>query len=280
MALLLYTAVRYLPLFDGRAVLAIDRISEAAEPRGQAARRVVLVSIDGLAPRVLAAVPTPTLDRLGEEGLRVEGVLTVVPSITMTSHASMLSGLPPEEHGVFFNRVEPWRELRFPTIYTDCAELRLRCGLFAGKRKFVHFAENEPGVERYQFEGNAAEVFRSALEYTRERDPDFLFVHLAEVDLVGHAEGWGSDAQARAVAEIDAQLGSFVDALALLPRPLAVLVTADHGGTGTSHHQDTLLNREIPWMLWGDGAGIDPSPIRSTLATYAVVRRLLTEPER
>lgn len=268
--------VRYVPLFDDHAVPAIDRSSEAAEPRGQATRRVVLVSIDGLAPRVLAAAPTPALDRLADEGLSVQGVLTVVPSITMTSHASMLSGLPPEQHGVLFNRVEPWRELRFPTIYSVCREARLRCGLFAGKRKFVHFAEHEPGVERYQYGAKAAEVFRHALAYARERDPDFMFVHLAEVDLAGHVEGWGSEAQARTVTGIDAQLGAFVEALAALPRPLAILVTADHGGSDTTHHQDTPENREIPWILWGDGAEIDPSQVRSTLDTYKIIRELLS----
>jgi len=274
----LFGVARYAPLFDGRAALSIDRTSEALTPRVRAGRRVVLVSIDGLAPRFLAAVPTPALDRLVEEGLRVDGVVTVVPSITMTSHASMLSGLSPEEHDVYFNRYQPWRDLRFPTIFSACLEAKLRCGLFAGKRKFAHFAEVEPGAERYQFGENAAEVLRQALQYVEQRDPDFLFVHLAEVDRTGHAEGWGSDPQMRAITEIDTQLGAFIDALAELPRPLAILVTADHGGTDTTHHQDTPLNREIPWILWGDAAGIDPSSIKTTLDTYSVVRELLNEP--
>ncbi|MCP5056578.1 MAG: hypothetical protein GY937_07590 [bacterium] len=269
---------RFAPLFDGRAALSIDRTSQAPGARSPAGRLVVLVSIDGLAPRFLAAVPTPALDRLGKEGMRVDGVLTVVPSITMTSHATMLSGLPPEEHGVYFNRYQPWRDLRFPTIYSACFEAKLRCGLFAGKRKFAHFAEHEPGAERYQFGENAEEVLRQALHYAEQRDPDFLFVHLAEVDRTGHEAGWGSTHQMQAIAEIDARLGAFTEALAGLPRPLAILVTADHGGTETSHHQDTPLNRQIPWILWGDRVGIDPSSIKTTLDTHAVVRKLLNEP--
>lgn len=269
---------RYAPLFDGRAALSIDRTSEALGARIRAGRRVVLVSIDGLAPRFLEAAPTPALDRLAEEGMRVDGVVTVVPSITMTSHASMLSGLLPEEHGVYFNRYQPWRELRFPTVFSACREARLRCGVFAGKRKFAHFAEQEPGAERYQFGEGAAQVLRQALQYVEKRDPDFLFVHLAEVDRTGHEAGWGSPAQLQAIAEIDTRLGAFAEALAGLPRPLTILVTADHGGTETSHHQDTPLNREIPWILWGDAAGIDPSTIGTTLDTYATVHELLNRP--
>lgn len=225
---------------------------------------------------MLARVPTPFLDRLAAEGSVAERALTVTPSITMTSHASMLSGLLPKEHGVFFNRVEPWRKLRFPTLFTVCAEARLRCGLFAGKRKFVHFAEHEPGVERYQFSSSSAEVLAHALAWTRERDPDFVFVHLAEVDRWGHAEGWGSEAQARAIREIDGRLRDFVAALGRGDRPLVVLVTADHGGAGTSHHEDRPENREIPWILWGAAppADLDLREV-STLDTYRVVRGLL-----
>ncbi len=272
---LLYRIGRYAPLFEERAALAIDRSAEGRSRQAAAPRRVLLVSIDGLGPSLLAEVPTPFLDRLAADGLQAEAVTTVVPPVTLTSHASMLSGLPPEEHGVFFNRVEPWRELRFATIYTDCARARLRCGLFAGKRKFVHFAEHEPGVERYQYGANAAEVLCHALRYAHQRDPDFLFVHLAEVDLTGHTEGWGSGLQARALQEIDTRLAAFVAVLAELPRPLVVLVTSEHGGSGTSHHEDTPANREIPWILWGDGVTTDISPAASTLDTYTALQGFL-----
>ncbi|MCP3984002.1 MAG: hypothetical protein GY723_06415 [bacterium] len=276
LAVVLYAAAWFAPLFDGLAPLSIDRTSEGSTPRIQSGRRVVLVSIDGLAARFLDAERTPTLDRLASEGIRAEGVVTVVPSITMTSHASMLSGLVPKEHGVFFNRFEPWRKLRFPTIYSICREAQLGCGLFAGKRKFVHFAEYESGVERYQYAEDSEEVFRRALHYAEQRDPDFLFVHLAEVDRMGHQEGWGSTPQRLAIADIDAQLGEFVDGLIALARPLAILVTADHGGSDTTHHQDTPLNREIPWVLWGDRASITSSQVHSTLDTYEVIRQLLS----
>lgn len=278
LAFALYLPLRFAPLFEGSAALSIRRDPRPDPAQGRPARRVLLVSIDGLAPRVLSEVDTPFLDRLAREGVRATRALTVAPPITMTSHASMLSGLAPERHGVFFNRHEPWRELRFPTLFTACAEQGLRCGLFAGKRKFVHFAEHEAGVERYQFGAGSAEVLRHAQAWAQERDPDFLFVHLAEVDLQGHGEGWGSDAQARAIQEIDSRLRDFVAAIREGTRPLAILVTADHGGSGTGHHEDLPENREIPWILWG-AAGPADLDLRevSTLDTYGVVRGLLAE---
>ncbi len=283
LVLLVYVIGRYAPLFDGQATLEIDRHSTidvaAGASREPTPRRVLLVSMDGLAPRVLDRVSTPYLDRLAAEGVRARHAETVVPPITMTSHASMLSGLAPEEHGVFFNRVEPWRKLGFRTLFSDCAERGWRCGLFAGKKKFFHFAHENPGVERYRFGADHRQVVDLALAWASERKPDFLFLHFAEVDLTGHQHGWDSEAQTQAIRALDASLAKFVPALqALEERPLSVLVTADHGGTGTGHSEDRPENREIPWILWGPGASAAAPPDLahvSTLQTYATLKGLL-----
>ena len=276
LAFALYLPLRFAPLFEPTAVLEIDRAGEGGA-HVPGARRVLLVSIDGLAPRVLAEARTPFLDRLAAEGVAAAHAETVVPPITLTSHASMLSGLSPEEHGVDFNRVQPWRELRFPTAFSACAELGRRCGLFAGKRKFVHFAEFEPGVERYAFGADMAGVLAAAGAWAAANDPDFLFVHLAEVDLIGHEFGWGSAEQVAAIEEADGRLASFVATLgAASARPLAVLVTSDHGGFETGHHQDRPENRVIPWIVWGAPvpAGLDLGKIETT-QTHDVVRTWL-----
>ena len=49
-------------------------------------------------------IRTPTLDRLGAEGLRARHAETVMPSRTLPAHTSMISGAPPRVHGVGWNR--------------------------------------------------------------------------------------------------------------------------------------------------------------------------------
>lgn len=270
-------ALVYLPLFDGRAPLRLER--PAPDPHRAAPRQVVLVSVDGLAPAVLAETPTPTLARLAREGLRAEVARTVVPSITLTSHVSMLSGVPPEVHGVTFNRYQPWSELPVPTVFTACAREGLRCGLFAGKRKFAHLAEAEPGVERYVHGVDAAAVLAAATRYLRERDPDLVVVHLAEVDLAGHRAGWGSPVQKAALIGLDTLLGGFAASLCRhATRRVALLLTSDHGGHGTNHGTARPEDRRIPWVLWGDG--IEPAriPEASTLDTAPTLAALLGLP--
>jgi hypothetical protein len=243
----------YMPVFDWMAPLEIAR---AATAGGGAAppRTLVLVSIDGLGAQLLAGADAPGLARIAAEGSTARRAVTILPSRTLASHTSMLSGLLPAAHGVDWNRYQPWSSIRVPTLFTSCAQEGWRCGLFAGKRKFAHFAEEEPGVERYAHAETAEAVCAAALAYLRERQPAFELVHLAEVDLAGHEEGWGSERQRLELARIDRLVEGFLRAArAAAERPFAAIVTADHGGHAREHGSDRPEDLEIPWIAWGDG---------------------------
>jgi arylsulfatase A-like enzyme len=274
---LLLISARSQPLFDGLAPLSIDRTGRDGVPAGPAARRVIVISIDGLAPRVLEGARAPTLAGLVREGTVAGDARSVIPSSTLPAHASMLSGLAPELHGVLWNRYEPWQAMRVTTLFSLCRWHHLRCGLFAGKTKFAHFAEEETGVERYAFGAGAGEVLERARVYLEERDPDFVLVHLAEVDRAGHAEGWGSQAQHDALERIDALLAGFLEFVAAAgPRPLVVIVTSDHGGHGRRHGTSRREDVHIPWIAWGAGvAAVRLAQPVSTLDTASTVATLL-----
>jgi arylsulfatase A-like enzyme len=261
---------------------ALGPASPASPSKARAPRLVVLVSVDGLAPYVLATVQAPTLERLAREGISYQNAQTVVPSITLTSHVSMLSGVPPEEHKVLWNYYDPDQKVRTPTIFTHCRAHGLRCGIIAGKEKFLHFAEIEPGVQHYEYQPSAGHVVAQAIRYIVDQRPDFVFVHVGEVDATGHAYGWNSAQQHAAIVQIDAELGLLVAALKSYPRPVALIVTADHGGHGRTHGEDIPLDRSIPWIGSGDGLqklGVTSYPRAvSTMDTAATVLGLLQVP--
>jgi len=273
------------PILDATAPAALDRAPPPGEPAPLGAapppRRVLLVSIDGLAPWVLREVEAPTLARLVREGTSAAVAETVLPSVTLAAHTSMLSGRPPgplpDGHGVDWNQWRPWAHVRVPTLFDACAAAHLRCGLVAGKVKFAHYAVDTPGALHWSYGRDAEEVLARASAWLRAGDPDFLLVHLAEVDRTGHADGWGSPAQRAAIARLDGLLGRFLEAeRAASARPLAVLLTSDHGGHGTRHGSDAEDDVRIPWIAWGDGvpAGLT-LPRVSTLDTAATVLALL-----
>ena len=83
----------------------------------------------------------------------------------------------------------------------------------------------------------------------------FSFLHLADLDAVGHQSGWGSEAWNAAVEQVDAYLGKVlktVETSGALKGSTAILLTSDHGGSGKGHdNPGQLTNYQIPFFLWG-----------------------------
>src|SRR5688572_850900 len=74
-------------------------------PDARITRNVVVVSVDGLRPDAIGTFAAPTLQRLIREGSYSLSASTIHPSKTLPSHTSMLTGQPPERHGVLWNNV-------------------------------------------------------------------------------------------------------------------------------------------------------------------------------
>ena len=75
----------------------------------QARRKLVVISVDGLDARYLRDRDTmglkiPNIRRLLKEGAAADGVIGVVPTVTWPSHTTLITGVPPSEHGILGNR--------------------------------------------------------------------------------------------------------------------------------------------------------------------------------
>ena len=86
---------------------------------------------------------------------------------------------------------------------------------------------------------------------------DLSFVHYAEPDSAGHDSGWTSTGYNDAVRIVDGYVGQILSAIETdsdLDEVTYVILTSDHGGTGTSHGDPTVLeNATIPFFVWGPG---------------------------
>ncbi|MBC6612147.1 alkaline phosphatase family protein [Hymenobacter sp. BT507] len=71
----------------------------------QTVKHVVLVSIDGFRPDFYreAKWPTPNLQRMAAEGTSADGVRGVFPSVTYPSHTTLITGVAPAQHGIYYN---------------------------------------------------------------------------------------------------------------------------------------------------------------------------------
>ncbi|HET7231871.1 MAG TPA: ectonucleotide pyrophosphatase/phosphodiesterase [Longimicrobium sp.] len=101
-----------------------------AEPPRARADHVVMASVDAMRPEFYCdeTWPAPTLQQLGFEGVRADGVRTVFPSLTYPAHTTLVTGALPARHGVTHNRpfvaggrTEAWMweasRIRVPTLW-------------------------------------------------------------------------------------------------------------------------------------------------------------------
>ena len=225
-------------------------------------KHVVLVSIDGLRPDAIARFQAPTLQRLIREGSYSLSAHTILPSKTLPSHTSMLSGEPPEQHGVFWNNVTSAETdvVEFSTVFGTARAHGYRTAAFFSKAKFSPL--QKPGTLDYsQAPGgwfgrwSSDRTVADVGAHLRTVRPNLLFVHLSDPDQAGHESGWMGGTYGRAVTATDAALGRLLAEAEKVygVGNYSVIVTADHGGHGYDHGSADPQDVTIPWIAWGQG---------------------------
>jgi len=210
--------------------------------------RVAIISIDGLRPDAIQQTGAPNILALAARGAFTWRAQTIYPSNTLPSHISMLTGYAPQEHGVIWDDYAPARgQILVPTIFAMARNKGLRTGMVVGKEKFAHFRDTgacDPWILAAPGDDDVATRVAGAIAARQDQ----LFVHLPEVDLVGHASKWMSAAYLAAVLHADGAVGRIV---AALPPDTTIIVTADHGGRPEGHGSDNPQDTTIPWVIAG-----------------------------
>ena len=226
-----------------------------------AIQHAIIISIDGLRPDVLLRANAPNIRRLIESGSFSFWARTTALSITLPSHTSMLTGVPPSRHGIIWNDdrpLDPAIYPRVPTLFDLAHRAGYSTAMVASKSKFAIL--NKPGTLDWPMIANRsgmrdADVAINAAKIIHEHKPQVMFVHFGETDYIGHQVGWGTPQQLATIEAADAGIGKLLAALEeehLLDSTL-ILVTSDHGGQGRSHGPDDPRSRHIPWIAVGPG---------------------------
>jgi hypothetical protein len=267
--------------------------SAAVRERGGSAHavtaHVVIISVDGLRPDAIVKFGATTLLRLMREGSYSLQARTVLPSTTLPSHTSMLTGLLPEAHGVTWNddETDEHGTVSVPTIFALAHAHGLQTAAIFSKSKF-HELE-VPGTLDYALAPSGrivawpAEWAVSGVEaYLKWARPNLLFVHIADPDFAGHATGWMGYLYGQAVRRADRAVGDVLIAAdsAFGRGSYTVIVTADHGGHGRNHGSSDPQDVLIPWIAWGEGVrgGTTVGPAPRTMDTAATALWLLAVP--
>lgn len=244
---------------------------------GSGVHRVVVISEDGMRPELIYQQKMQWHEQLYRSGSYSWHARTIRTASTLPSHASMLSGVDVNLHGLTWNNWRPTKGfIQVPTIFRAAAEHGMKTAAFVGKFKLRHILPaGTVGVfERPGY--YCKKVSDEAARYLEQQKPDLTFVHFSDPDEAGHSAGWMSERQKHAAMAADACLGTIYRALersGMLEDTL-VIVSADHGGHNHNHSGALSSDREIPWIAHGPRVRKDYS-IRSTVSTMDTAATVL-----
>jgi hypothetical protein len=187
--------------------------------------RAALVFLDGFGyvryTEALAEGLIPNLSALGEPLIG----LTTYPPTTAVSTASLLTGAPPQIHGVDQRGI---RKTETETLFDVATSAGLTVVAVEGES--LSFALRSADLQLSgDLDGNEStddNVLVNALSVLREGTPDVFFVHFHGIDDAGHTYGPGAPEECAAIEGEDAALGRIWE---LLPSGTLLVVFADHG---------------------------------------------------
>ena len=230
-------------------------------------RRVLILSIDGLRPDVISMAPMPNLQKLLQTSAYSLTAQTVYPSVTLISHASMLTGLCPAKHGVYWNDYIPENGIAEGIDLFDIAHAAgLETWMFVGKEKLKQITASTSLTGFVLGSDRDSELTDQLIEEFPENF-GVLFVHFATVDGMGHEYGWLSPEQLSVAFRADESLGRILAELDArnLRNETLVIITSDHGGHDTTHGSTMPEDMTIPWFA--TGPGIKPGALATTVHT-------------
>lgn len=217
--------------------------------------RVLIISYDGMRPDAIELAPMPNLMNLIANGAYAPtSAETIDYPATSPSHASMLSGLCMDKHGVVLNRYFAYMGYSKGVDVFDLAHAAgLHTVMIVSKDKLRQMAEPET-TDVFEVRYGEPAVSREAMVQI-EQGFDLMFVHFAGPDLRGHKYGWMGDSYMQVLREGDVALGLILDALrenGLMDTTL-LLITSDHGGHDRNHIGTIIEDFRISWIAYGPG---------------------------
>jgi arylsulfatase A-like enzyme len=283
------------PLFFASLFISACRSEDSFRSGSAAGFNVALITLDTTRADRLGAygyekAESPNLDRLAREGVRFADAVSPAP-ITLVAHASILTGLDPDHHGVRHNgayRLDPSQLTLAEVLKANGYEtaafvsgfvLDARYGLAQGFDRYDDRTEALPGQPFGGLgERKAEATTAAALEWLGGRDesrPFFLWVHYYDPHTEykppeEYASRFPTSPYDGEIAYMDSQIGRLVAEMEKSGNDLLVLVAGDHGesfGEHLEHGHSRFLyesTQRVPLFLWSPGNLLRPRVVEGT----------------
>jgi hypothetical protein len=189
------------------------------------AEQVVLIFLDGFGyVRYTEAKRDGLIPNISALAEPLVGMTTYAP-ITSVSTASLLTGAPPEVHGVDRRGI---RKTEMETLLDVAMASGLEVVAIEGESLSFQLRNSEMQLSG-DLDGNGStddNVLLNALAALRADIPDIFFVHFHGIDDAGHTYSPGAPEECAAISEEDSAVGRIID---VLPSNTLIIIFADHG---------------------------------------------------
>ena len=258
-------------LFLGAATLpqplqAIAASTSMAAPRR--AKRVVLISLDGICVAGFSQAKTPHMDTLLSEGVLSTETRVVMPSVTLPNWTSHLTGSGPEQHGVANNAwtvdkyklpaIEKDVDGYYPSVFSV-----LKQAIPQAKTAFYYnwgplinpynrqYLDEISYLEKDAYIENYEKAFNFLVE--NRETPTLVFLYSVHTDHAGHKYKWMSSEYIRSIEEADVEIGKFLDKMKQegLYEDTHFMFLTDHGGIEYGHGGLSTDEMIVPWGITG-----------------------------
>ncbi|OLF74118.1 phosphodiesterase [Maricaulis sp. W15] len=248
---------------------------------------VIMIGLDGLRFDAIDRHEAPNLRALAARGTRPERMISAMPTKTFVNFYSLATGLYPEHHGMVSN--SPWDRRLDETfsnsggspqdprwwggepIWITAEQQGLRSHIMFWLGSEVEIQETRPTVwHPYEhgrpYEDRVAEVLEW-FDAPLAEQPRFAAVYFDHVDTIEHRFGVETEAEADAVAHVDALVGDLVaglEARGVMDRA-TIIIVSDHGMVNVSTERTIAVDAHadldglfIEEFAGDYGAGLEP----------------------
>ncbi len=242
------------------------------------AEHIILLGSDGFGAYAFKKAKIPNIRKLMKGGAYSLHARSVLPSSSAVNWASMIMGSGPELHGYTeWNSKTPeipsriiGKDSIYPTIFSviDKQIPNAKKGASYHWDGIKYLFEND--IVDLNYHGRTAEeTLEEALKFIIKERPVFTFIHLDQPDGAGHKYGHDTPEYYMAAEKIDSLVGKLLARLKtnkLLDETI-IIFTSDHGGINKGHGGKTLLEVEIPWIIYGKNI-LPMGELNKSIVTY------------
>ncbi len=261
---------------------------ESADERKRLVKHVILIGSDGLGAYAFEKAKVPNMRKMMEGGAYSLEARAVLPSSSAVNWASMIMGSGPELHGYTeWGSKTPELPSKvigpegiYPSIFSlidkQLPDEKMGAIYTWGG---IGYLFEKPLVDIDHHGKSDEETTQTAIDFITTQKPAFTFIHFDQPDGAGHGIGHDTPEYYEAVEMIDGLVGRVLEALEEngMMDDTVIILSSDHGGVDKGHGGKSLLEVEIPWIIYGHGIPHIGSAQRSivTYDTGATIAYLL-----